>query len=117
MRSECAAGCGYQPIGRKPKGWQCGKCDPERKTEHGVSSLPYRYDVLMRVTVAGDGPTGEHGYITTAARLATLIAGLDPHVVDVASLPTDVIYLGKNDDEADDPADEPAGFDSAGGVA
>jgi hypothetical protein len=80
--------------------------------------LPYRHDLLIRVTVADDGPTGEHGYIDVAARLATLIAGLDPHVVDVSSLPAGVTYLGKTEFfDSFAPIDNPAGFDSAGGVA
>lgn len=61
-------------------------------------NLPYRHDLLIRVTVSDDGPTGEHGYIDVAVRLAALIADLDPHVVDVASLPIGIVYLGKTED-------------------
>jgi hypothetical protein len=71
----------------------------QRHHHEDLMNLPHRHDLLIRVTVADDGPTGEDGYITVAARLATLIAGLDPHVVDVRSLPADVSYLGKTGTE------------------
>lgn len=38
--NECANGCGYVPVGHKPQGWQCGGCDPARKTEHGEVTAP-----------------------------------------------------------------------------
>jgi hypothetical protein len=58
-------------------------------------SLPYRYELTLRVTVAGDGMHADgDGAMATAARLRELVRA-DDHVVEVTPLPANVRYLGK----------------------
>lgn len=58
-------------------------------------SLPYRYELTLRVTVAGNGLHADgDGAMATAARLRELVRA-DDHVVEVTPLPADVHYLGK----------------------
>lgn len=58
-------------------------------------SLPYRYELTLRVTVAGDGMHADgDGAMATAFRLCELVRA-DGHVVEATPLPADVRYLGK----------------------
>lgn len=57
--------------------------------------MPYRYDVLLRVTVEGDGMHADgDGAMATVARLAELVK-TDGRVVDAGAFPSAVRYLGR----------------------
>jgi hypothetical protein len=58
-------------------------------------SLPYRYELTLRVTVAGDGlHAAGDGAMATAFRLRDLIR-TDDRVLETEPLPVDVRYLDK----------------------
>lgn len=58
-------------------------------------SLPYRYELTLRVTVAGDGLHADgDGAMATAFRLRELIRA-DDRVLEAEPLPVDVRYLDK----------------------
>jgi hypothetical protein len=61
-------------------------------------SLPYRYELTLRVIVTGDGlHAAGDGAMATAFRLRDLIR-TDDHVLEAEPLPADVRYLGKVED-------------------
>lgn len=57
-------------------------------------SLPYRYELMIRVEIAGEGIQSDgDGAKATANRLAALLVN-DPSVVKASAWP-DIVYLGK----------------------
>lgn len=64
-----------------------------------MSDLPYRYSLLLHVTIVGDGVSASgDGVIATTTRLNRLLE-TDSHVESTWQLPDEINYLGRTDGE------------------
>lgn len=62
-----------------------------------MRDLPYRYSLLLQVTVVGNGLHADgDGAMATAFRLTRLLES-DNHVVDTGRFPSEILYLGRVD--------------------
>lgn len=62
-------------------------------------SLPYSYEVLIRITVVGDGlHADDNGAMATVHKIAAAIENANiPNVADVSAFPASIAYMGKVD--------------------